>query len=84
MPKVKPPHLLEGEGRFIAVLITEVIVHPKVRLSAQLVSGFTVWDALDHTTLRKRRAVNKIVKLKFTFYSLIDNFFLNCFDQLKY
>lgn len=61
-------HLLEGERGFVAVLITEVIVHPEVRLSAELVSGFAVWDALDHATLRERRSVNKknlITELKF-------------------
>lgn len=75
---VKPPHLLEGEGRLITVLVTEVIVHPEVRLSAQLVSGFTVWDALDYTTLRKRN------EIKMYFYSLYYLGFFYCFDQLKY
>lgn len=62
--ELKPAHLLEGEGGFIAVLITEVIVHPEVRLSAQLVSGLTVWDALDHSTLRE--SVNKEYEHKIT------------------
>lgn len=56
-------HLLESEGGFISVLVAEVVVHPKVSLSAQLVSGLAVWDALDHTTLRETRAVNKQVHI---------------------
>lgn len=83
-PWLKPAHLLEGEGRFIPILVTEVIIHPKVRLSAKLVSGFTVWDAFNHTTLRKRRSANKNVtmKLKFTFYNLKDKVLFS-FDQLN-
>lgn len=53
------PHLLEGQSGFISILIAEIIIHPKIRLSAKLVPGLAVWDALDHATLRERQSVNK-------------------------
>lgn len=46
-------HLLKCKRGFISVLVPEVIVHAKVSLSAQLVPGLAVWDALNHSTLRK-------------------------------
>lgn len=50
----KSANLLEGKGGFISVLIPEVIIHPKICLPAELVSGLAVWDALNHATLRNR------------------------------
>lgn len=44
-------HLLEGQSGFVSILVTEIIIHPEIRLSPQLISGLTVWDALDDATL---------------------------------
>lgn len=44
-------HLLKGQSGFVSVLVTEIIVHAKIRLSSQLISGLAVWDAFDNATL---------------------------------
>lgn len=51
---MRSPHLLEGQSGFISILIAEIVIHPKICLSAKLVPGLAVWDALDHATLRER------------------------------
>lgn len=51
---MKAPHLLKGQSGLVSVLVTEIIVHPKVCLSAELVSGLTVWDALDDAALMRQ------------------------------
>lgn len=48
-------YLLKGQRGFISVLVPEIVVHAKIRLSSQLVAGLAVRDALDDSTLRKMR-----------------------------
>lgn len=45
-------YLLKGECGFIPVLVPEVVVHAEICLSAKLVPGLAVRDALDHSALR--------------------------------
>ena len=48
-------NLLEGQGGLVSILVPEVVVHPKVCLTPQLISGLTVWDAFYHPTLEKEK-----------------------------
>lgn len=51
-------YLLKGQGRLIPILACEVVIHAKVSLAAQLVSGGAVRYALNHSTLgREGRTV---------------------------
>lgn len=52
-------YFLKCERGFISVLVPEVVVHPKVRLSAQLVTRLAVWDALNHSTLTEQQKTNE-------------------------
>lgn len=44
-------HLLESQSRLVTILVPKVVVHAEVGLPAQLITGLTVGDALDYTTL---------------------------------
>jgi len=52
-------YLLECECGFISVLVPEVVVHAKVRLSPKLVTRLAVRDALNHSTLVEQRKKEK-------------------------
>lgn len=54
-------YLLECKGRFISILPCEIIIHPKVCLPAQLVTGCAVRNALNNTTLEGKKN-NRFVK----------------------
>lgn len=61
---IQGEHLLEGQRGFVAVLVAEVVVHAEIRLSAELVAGLAVGDALDHAALRKNRSVTAVKYLQ--------------------
>lgn len=44
-------YFLKSKCGFIPILVSEIVVHAKVGLSAKLITGLAVWDALDHSTL---------------------------------
>lgn len=46
-------HLLEGQCGLVSILVSEVVVHAKVSLPAELVTGLTVGNTFDHATLKR-------------------------------